>query len=83
LLKVQRSPQFTETSDEGASQTSNQKQTDKLDWFSAWDETNTERQHVFIGIVGLFSEQDTIAQAIVVRRVALQAHRANILWETT
>ena len=37
-LKVQRSPELLETSDESGPKATDQKQSEKLDWFSTWDE---------------------------------------------
>ncbi|HET8563325.1 MAG TPA: hypothetical protein VFM35_05585, partial [Candidatus Binatia bacterium] len=37
-LKVQRSPELLETSEESGRKTTDQKQSEKLDWFSTWEE---------------------------------------------
>lgn len=37
-LKAQRSPELVETSEESGPRASDQKQSEKLDWFSTWDE---------------------------------------------
>jgi len=37
-LRVQRSPKLTETSKDHGSETTEQKQREKLDWFSTWED---------------------------------------------